>query len=93
MSATALPGATVADLGVTGSARGICGDPVPSRPRSTIRPLRVVRFSDTSLVRVAVGVGFRVVCSCGERGKVRRTVHAARADKRQHDAAHDRGER
>jgi hypothetical protein len=36
------------------------------------------------------GVGYRLVCSCGERGKVRRTVHAARADKRQHDAAHDR---
>jgi hypothetical protein len=59
------------------------------RYRSSIRPIRVFFFDDRMHVRVRLGVGHRAACTCGFLGPKRRTVSAARADRRHHDAEHD----
>lgn len=83
--------APVGYLAVTGSALESLGDPVRARARTTIKPIRVVTFHDRLQVRAVFGVGHRAVCSCGWTGGKRRSVAAARFDKRCHEADHEEG--
>jgi hypothetical protein len=57
-----------------------------------VLPVRFVYDHPELSVRASRIVGYRMVCTCGERGKVRGSFSGARADLREHRAATDDGE-
>ncbi|HEY4441656.1 MAG TPA: hypothetical protein VGN14_14450 [Candidatus Elarobacter sp.] len=52
----------------------------------SVYPVRIRLRSDELSVDALRGVGFRWVCSCGERGRVERSVRLARAAGKEHRA-------
>jgi len=54
-------------------------------------PVRLRVRSDELAVDAVRGVGFRWVCSCGERGRVETTVAIARVAGREHRSVADQG--
>lgn len=62
--------------------------PATARPRAEIRPIRVATFDNAMQVLSLRGVGHRAGCSCGWRGPQRRTLAAARSDRREHEQDH-----
>ena len=52
------------------------------------RRIAIKRPREGDTGHVIQGIGFSFECSCGERGKVRRSWNAAVADGRQHAASH-----
>jgi hypothetical protein len=57
-----------------------------------VLPVRFVYDHPELSVRASRIVGYRMVCTCGERGKVRGSFSGARVDLREHRAATDDGE-
>lgn len=61
---------------------------VTASPRASWRELCVYSYNAELRCTTRSVYGFRMECSCGERGPKRQTVHAVRADVRQHEAEH-----
>jgi hypothetical protein len=76
---------TVGDSAVTGAARALVGEPVPSRPKTTVRRLTLRVWDEQAQCERLQGIGWRWECAgCGDHGKNRDVYGQAAHEARGH---------